>query len=136
MYTSVTGPVSGCVRREGLKRILYEFEEGVEDETEGTLSQHERPKKRKDCPKGVCPWVGCRYHLYLTVTQSGEVYVDPRGLDGMPYTCALTAAEEGPLTLEETGSLMGVTREYVRQLAEKAADSVYEVLDEDFLDRF
>ena len=35
----------------------------------------ERPTTRVDCENGMrpCPWVGCRYHLYLDVDKRGRI---------------------------------------------------------------
>jgi len=38
----------------------------------------------------------------------------------MPETCALDVADRGGATLGEVGSVLGVTRERVRQLEERA----------------
>jgi hypothetical protein len=83
----------------------------------------QRPKTRGDCLEGgvnegrPCPWIGCRYNL---------AEADPK-----KHTCALDVADEGGVTLEEVGELMGVTRERIRQVEAKAlrrimkTDSLY-----------
>ncbi len=89
-----------------------------------------RPRRRGDCA-GVprpCPWVGCRYNLYLDVTDKGQITV-PAGLrcpaEMRPdESCALDLAERGCLTLDEIGILFGVTRERIRQIEATALEWV------------
>lgn len=84
-----------------------------------------RPKTRADC-EGVprpCPYVGCRHHLYMDVTEAGSIRVM---MDGevweMAESCALDLADRYPdgLTLEEVGDILGLTRERVRQIEDTA----------------
>ncbi len=86
--------------------------------------EDERPKTRGDCLPGgcnearPCPWVACRYNLYLSVNEvSGSItYNFPDAdIDEIPATCVLDVADRGGLTLEEVGNLMNRTRELVRQ---------------------
>jgi hypothetical protein len=78
----------------------------------------ERPKTRGECtdiPR-PCPFVSCKNHLYweyLKHHPDAEVWT-------LKHSCALDAADEGGLTLEEVGELMGLTRERVRQLEAEA----------------
>lgn len=84
----------------------------------------ERPRTRGDCEDSArpCPWISCRYHLaILRITPSGFVRLVRRWDDGRA-TCALDVAEDGTHTLEEIGSYMGMTRERVRQLEERAIE--------------
>lgn len=97
----------------------------------------QRPRTRGDCAGGLrpCPWVGCRYHLasdYRPASRDVTIrrrIVGERGCSDahaadlvlqMAQTCALDVADDGPTTLEVTGSLFELTRERVRQLEEKA----------------
>jgi hypothetical protein len=54
-----------------------------------------------------CPWVSCKYHLYLQVDpmRSGGVQMDfpARHVDEMAETCALDVADRGGAILEEVG---------------------------------
>lgn len=80
-----------------------------------------RPKARTECVDAdrPCPFVSCKYHLYLDVDQrTGAVKLNFPQLEvwEMPETCALDVAELGGLTLEETGFRMNLTRERTRQL--------------------
>ena len=85
-----------------------------------------RPKVRGDClPGGVnearpCPFVGCKYHLGITVGHnSGTVKIlhDPPW-EAYP-SCALDVADSGEKTLEEVGDILGITRERIRQIQAK-----------------
>jgi len=86
-------------------------------------SDEPRPRTRGECWAGPrpCPWVGCRYHLWLDEIGGKEVatYHDCDPWD-LRETCALDVAERGRHTLEEVGVVMGVTRERVRQLLDRA----------------
>jgi hypothetical protein len=65
-----------------------------------------------------CPWVGCRYHLYLDVRENGTIilnFPDTAPWE-TPETCTLDVAEQGGLTLEAVGALMSLDRERVRQI--------------------
>lgn len=78
-----------------------------------------RPRTRGDCIHGPrpCPWVGCRHHLLLDILPSGNLReLPPR--DG--HSCALDAADEGPLGAVQIAELLGVTREAVRLVLEAA----------------
>jgi len=81
-----------------------------------------RPASRSECrsmPR-PCPFVGCRYHLYLDVNpRNGNVKYNFPDLEPweLAYSCALDIAEMGSgVTLEEIGHAMNLTRERVRQL--------------------
>ena len=58
--------------------------------------QHaERPRTRAECPdtsEGPCPWVSCKYHLYLDVNErTGSIKLNFPGLEvwELPDTCAV-----------------------------------------------
>jgi hypothetical protein len=83
----------------------------------------QRPRTRADCSKGPrpCPWVQCRHHLFLDVRQDGVVRINfPGGPESMLSTCSLDLANDGPRNLEQISVLMGMSRERVRQLEERA----------------
>jgi hypothetical protein len=81
----------------------------------------ERPWSRGDCQDGArpCPWVSCRYHLYLDVDRgSGSLKLNfpDREPWELEETCSLDVADRGGETLERVGELIHVTRERTRQI--------------------
>lgn len=88
-------------------------------------TNHGRPRTRADCLGGErpCPWVSCRYHLFLDVLESGALrlnFPNPEPWE-MANSCALDlAAEREGMTLEEAGAVMNLTRERVRQIEDVA----------------
>ena len=83
---------------------------------------HWRPQTRSDCVKGPrpCPFVGCRFNLFLDITPRGGLRVphgeEPEALLRLTESCALDVAERGGLTLEAVARLQSITRERVRQI--------------------
>lgn len=82
----------------------------------------QRPKTRADCANvpRPCPWVTCRYNLYLEVTRRGIVQFtrpnkEPWEMDPK-QSCVLDVAERGPLVLDNIGEILNLTRERVRQV--------------------
>ena len=85
----------------------------------------QRPRTRADCADALrpCPWYSCKHHLALDVdpnTGRIDLRADPEHLAELRDTCALDVADRGGVTLEVVGELLGVTRERVRQLEDKA----------------
>jgi hypothetical protein len=84
-----------------------------------------RPTRRSDCADGPrpCPWVSCRYHLYLDVNErTGRIvckwpYITPTQLDRLPETCALDVAERGGLGHREVGEVLNMSDARAHQLA-------------------
>ena len=82
---------------------------------------HRRPRMRGDCRDGLrpCPFVGCKYHLYLDInpeTNSIKQNFPHKEVWELEETCSLDVAERGGLTLEEVGDLLNLTRERIRQM--------------------
>lgn len=80
-----------------------------------------RPTNRTGCAGGErpCPFVSCRYHLYIDVNQrNGSIKMNFPDVEvwEMTDSCALDVADRGGLTLQELGETMNLTRERVRQL--------------------
>ena len=82
-----------------------------------------RPRTRGECANGPrpCPFVTCRYHLYLEATSTGSIVFNQPGKEPheLEETCALDVAERGGVYLDDVGQILGVTRERVRQLEER-----------------
>ncbi|MCU0662130.1 MAG: DNA-binding protein [Myxococcota bacterium] len=84
-------------------------------------TDHEMPRFRGECAGGErpCPFVSCKYHLYLDVKPgTGSIKLNFPDVEvwEMTETCALDVAERGGVTLEEVGEIMNLTRERIRQL--------------------
>ncbi|PIQ77198.1 DNA-binding protein [Candidatus Peregrinibacteria bacterium CG11_big_fil_rev_8_21_14_0_20_46_8] len=98
-----------------------------------------RPKTRADCidVERPCPYVGCRYNLYLDsnpVTGSIKLNFPDKGPDEMPAdaSCALDIADgTRGLHLEEIGERMNLTRERVRQIEVQALFKLKETTPDD-----
>lgn len=81
----------------------------------------ERPRTRSECRDAPrpCPWIGCKYHLYLDVNrETGAIKINFPDLEPweLAESCVLDVAERGAITLEEVGGIMNITRERVRQV--------------------
>jgi len=108
------------------KRRRLELAVEIKDEPEVR-----RPQTRGECENGPrpCPFVSCRYHLYLDVNpRNGNIRynTDPKTTDAtqLAESCALDVAESGARTLKEIGVLLNITRERVRQLENLALEHV------------
>ncbi|MBA2662781.1 MAG: DNA-binding protein [Bradymonadaceae bacterium] len=80
-----------------------------------------RPRDRSECRSGErpCPFVSCKYHLYLDVNpHTGSIKLNFPDLEvwELAETCALDVADRGGITLEEVGELLNLTRERIRQV--------------------
>lgn len=97
-----------------------------------------RPMKRSQCESGVrpCPYVMCRYNLYLDVRGDGVLRVNFPNLEPeeMIASCALDMADDGPRTLDQVAGLMGMSKERARQIEASALVKLREALGADELD--
>lgn len=88
----------------------------------------ERPKTRGECEGGVrpCPFVSCKYNLYLDVSDIGSIKLNFPDLEPheLLESCALDVADRDGATLEEVGDVMNLTRERVRQVERIALATV------------
>lgn len=80
-----------------------------------------RPRTRAECRGEArpCPWVACKFHLYLDVNpETGSIKINFPDLEpwDMKDTCSLDVAERGGITLEEVGEILNLTRERIRQV--------------------
>jgi hypothetical protein len=107
------------------KHLRAEANQDMTGQISALMFATARPFVRGDCLHGMrpCPFVGCRYHLYLDVQPSGSLTcnfpeIDPDELD---ESCILDTIDvRGPMTLEDVSVLMNLSRERVRQIEEAA----------------
>ncbi len=95
-----------------------------------------RPQTRGDCRNATrpCPWISCKYHLYLDVNpQTGSIKLNFPDLEvwEMTETCALDVADRGGITLEDVGSLLNLTRERIRQVELSGLQKLRKVVGDD-----
>lgn len=90
----------------------------------------ERPSFRNECPvERPCPFVGCRYHLYLDITDTGNIKYNFWPIEPweLKTSCALDVADlnsSGLLSLTDVGRYMGLTRERVRQIEKEGLEKL------------
>jgi hypothetical protein len=83
-----------------------------------------RPRVYGDCEDtaGPCPWVRCRFNLFLEVDElTGAIKLNfpDKEIDQLAETCALRVVDQrGALSLEEVGKLVNLTQERVSQIEE------------------
>ena len=85
------------------------------------VAEAQRPHSRGECADGPrpCPWVSCRYHLYLDVHPSTgglKLNFPALDVDELEETCALDVADRGGVNLDQVGRLVNLTREGARQV--------------------
>lgn len=84
-----------------------------------------RPVKREDCANvpRPCPFVGCRYNLYLDVDRYGKPRLNYSDMepDEMPpeQSCALDIADRGPQKLDTIARTMRLSKERARQIEDE-----------------
>lgn len=123
-------PVTESLRQlQRERRSLPILTEVGDDDDDGLVA----PASRDECRSGIrpCPWVSCRFHLYLDVnprTGSLKLNFPDREPHELSCSCALDVAEDGGLTLEDVGALLNLTRERARQLEAMALRKVHDGL--------
>ncbi len=116
-----TVSVRRLTRERGGLVVINDNDDG-DDDTSDVVGLHEDPPtSRSQCKSGYrpCPFVSCRFHLYLDVTEHGAIRLNFPGQEPweMKTSCALDVAEAGEgLTLEALGALLNLTRERARQI--------------------
>ena len=92
----------------------------------GADEPYDRPRTRGDCARvpRPCPYVACKYSLYLDVSETGSIILNFPNLEPgqMPaeQSCALDLADRGATTLEDIAVVTNLTRERIRQIELKA----------------
>ena len=98
-------------------------------EAEKTNVVNWRPVRRSDCEHGVrpCPYVSCKYNLYLDVTACGNIKLNFPDIEPgeMTESCVLDVADRNGATLEEVGVYLNMVRERVRQIQRDALEKLY-----------
>lgn len=101
----------------GKRLTKAEIRDGIELRD---LPLYDRPKTRAECAHGLrpCPFVSCKYHLYLDVTSRGALKLNFPHLEvwELERSCALDVADEGGLNLRELGEVLNLTHERARQI--------------------
>lgn len=95
------------------------------------LTHENKPRNRTECANipRPCPYVSCRYHLYLDVFEGGVLKINHgeefdddttviENLKRMPYSCSLDAADQGEMELDQIADSFNLTRERIRQILE------------------
>jgi hypothetical protein len=123
-----------------MKRLTRE-ELRYAQEIQEYMATVQRPASRKDCGVGErpCPFVSCKYHLYLDVNpETGSIKLNFPDFEvwELAETCALDVAERGGITLEEVGEILNLTRERIRQVEVRGLDKLREVDEEGDLEGF
>lgn len=85
------------------------------------VPEHPRPATRGECASTPrpCPYVGCRYHLFLEPTPAGSLRLpfgeDVEALETMDETCALDVADRSDHDMTQLAHYMGVTGSRIQQ---------------------
>lgn len=83
-----------------------------------------RPQTRAECVDGPrpCPYVSCRFNLYLDVEPNGVVRLNFPDLEAeeMKESCALDVADRGALSVDHIAPLMNITHTCVWQIEVRA----------------
>lgn len=104
--------------RSSLRYSKRELE--IEKAMNADLEHIQRPKTRGECAgiERPCPFVSCRYHLYLEASKSGAIRFNFPDIevDQMTESCVLDVADRQGEQVEKIAELMNLTRERIRQL--------------------
>jgi hypothetical protein len=131
-------PVTREQRRSRRKRVVRARTISVKRMTKRELemgralypeTDYPKPRTRAECADGPrpCPYVSCKYHLYLDVQhRTGAIKLNFPDIEveDMNESCSLDIADRGGTTLEEVGAIMNLTRERIRQLEVRAMAKV------------
>lgn len=98
-----------------------------------------RPEKFSDCRRGPCPYVSCKFHLYLDVDPiTGAIKINHPGKEpgDLKKPCALRFSRKVKKTGEETSrrtvaKALNLTSERIRQTEEGAIKKLKVLLDDD-----
>lgn len=81
-----------------------------------------RPRTRADCAQvpRPCPYVACKYHLYLDVDAQDTIRVAPGEPWDREESCALDVADRGEHSLGFVAEIMDLTKQRVSQIETRA----------------
>lgn len=86
-----------------------------------------RPKTRGECadvPR-PCPFVSCRYHLYLDIVRGQVIPSTDKEPDEMEHSCSLDEADnEEALSYGQIGALVGVSHARAQQIGSDVVDRI------------
>lgn len=90
-----------------------------------------RPRTRGECRGGIrpCPFVSCRYHLFLDIDEeTGEIRLNYPGKEifELENTCSLDIAEQGGVPLPEVARILNVGQKAIRNLVVRSLAMVRE----------
>lgn len=118
-------PRSLVVKRRALSAV--EIAEGTDLQDE-----YPRPRRRGDCENTIrpCPYVLCQYHLYVEVKRNGNLLLPfpDKEPDELEHTCALDLAGGGPMTLDDIGAVLNLTRQQVAEIETSALARLAELV--------
>jgi hypothetical protein len=102
---------------------------------EGPGEHRRLPLNRSDCFNGVrpCPYVTCRFNLYLDVTPNGSIllnFPDQEVWEVEDSLCALDHIVRSGMTLEQIGKCFNLTRERIRQIEDIAKQKLQTYMDQ------
>jgi hypothetical protein len=92
------------------------------------LPMHARPTNRNECrdAERPCPFVGCRYHLFLDIMATGSIRFNFPGCEpaDLIHSCALDIADAGRHDLQDIAVLYGMTRGRAVEILDEAVEKL------------
>lgn len=107
--------------------IIKDVKNIPEEDVDDVIIQ--RPTCRSECPvQRPCPFVGCKYNLFLDITNDGNLKLNFGDIHPyeMTSSCALDVVEDYPegLKFSEIARYVGLSREKVRQIEKEALKKI------------
>lgn len=101
-----------------------------------------RPRTLGECVTGPCPWVSCKYNVFLDYTPNPDptkpgfitMNFPGRQVWELEHTCAMQIAVKAEqlgetLTTEEIAEVMNLTSERLRQLTRESLSGLAKIID-------
>lgn len=93
-----------------------------------SLPVYSRPVNRSECrdAERPCPYVGCRYHLFLDIMATGSIRFNFPGCQpsDLIHSCALDIADAGKHDLQDIAVLYGMTRGRAVEILDEAIEKI------------